>query len=246
MGTENLNQLDLISAVFSLIVVIIYIIIGISIIFKKKQQQQKKVYVFVGTALVFLSSAWWGIVVSLICFVIFNYELNSFFYILLGCAFIPVALVCWMYSFSVLVYPYFKKQIVLIFLIISITYEIFLFIFLLTDPTVVATIEGRFNMQSNFFSLSFRIFAIGVVIITGILFTTKTMKLDNPEVQWRGRFLLIAFLSFASGALIDSLPLNPITLVLARLLLISSAFEYYLAFFLPGRMANWLTRKEKK
>ena len=69
------------------------------------------------------------------------------------------------------------------------------------------------------------------------------MKVDIKVIQWRGRFMLIAFISFTIGALFDSaIPMSSLTIVLIRLLLISSAIEYYLGFFFPDRLANWLIK----
>jgi len=71
------------------------------------------------------------------------------------------------------------------------------------------------------------------------------MSSEDPSIQWKGRFMLIAMISFAVGAFLDAvLTFTPLELVLVRLLLISSSIEYYLGFFLPNSIANRLIKKE--
>jgi hypothetical protein len=78
-------------------------------------------------------------------------------------------------------------------------------------------------------------------LITGIIFAIKSMRLDDPEVQWKGRFLLLAWISFGIGAILDaSLPLNALTIIIIRLILISSAIEFYFGFFLPKKISEKL------
>ena len=80
-------------------------------------------------------------------------------------------------------------------------------------------------------------FFILVGIITGILFASKSMKSHSQEVRIKGKFLLAAFISFAFAAVIEALfHLEPITVVITRTILISSAIEFYCGFILPKWM----------
>ena len=72
-----------------------------------------------------------------------------------------------------------------------------------------------------------------------MLFSIKSIKVDDPEVKLKGKFLLIGFLSFSAASIMDALIADQlIILLIARLILISSAIEYYLGFFLPKALAN--------
>jgi hypothetical protein len=65
------------------------------------------------------------------------------------------------------------------------------------------------------------------------------MKIDNPETRLKGKLLLVAFPSFAVGALLDSMiPTSPLTLIILRSILILSAIMFYTAFMLP----NWIKK----
>lgn len=85
---------------------------------------------------------------------------------------------------------------------------------------------------------------IFIVIITGVLFAKRSMKSSDPRIQWRGKFLLLAFSSFAVSGIIDAtFDLTAILVVIVRVLLISSAIEYYLGFLLPKRLEKWLIKE---
>ncbi|MFX0060544.1 MAG: hypothetical protein ACFE8J_19795 [Candidatus Heimdallarchaeota archaeon] len=145
-----------------------------------------------------------------------------------------------------IIYPDYEKKILIISLVLVIPYEIVLIIFLLIDPNLVATKVGTFNSVPRLYVMIFDLLALLITITTGILFSRMSMKVDDPEIKWRGRFLFIAFISFTVGAGIDALfPLTEISLVLLRLLLISSAIEYYFGFFLPDKLANLLIKDRK-
>ena len=90
----------------------------------------------------------------------------------------------------------------------------------------------------------FLIFILLSTLITGVIFAVKSMAYDDKRIQWRGRFLLIAFISFVISAVIDAIfPITALTLVLARVLLISSAIEYYLGFHMPEGITKLLIKE---
>jgi len=67
----------------------------------------------------------------------------------------------------------------------------------------------------------------------------KSIKVNNPEVQLKGKILLLGFMSFSIASVLDA-TVSDITfiLIIIRLILISSAVEYYLGFFLPKVLAK--------
>jgi len=146
-----------------------------------------------------------------------------------------------------IIYPDWEKKIVIISLVLIIPYEIVLMIFLLIDPNLIGTKVGIFNSVPHLYVMIFDLLALLITITTGILFSRMSMKVDEPEIKWRGRFLFIAFISFTIGAGLDALlPLTEIPLILVRLLLMASAIEYYFGYFLPEKLANFLIKNEKK
>ncbi|MHA1725316.1 MAG: hypothetical protein ACTSXH_10810 [Promethearchaeota archaeon] len=204
-----------------------------------------KVSIPVGLTWIFLSTAWWGAAISFVLYLIATTTLNLFYYLLVDNIFLPIALLCWMHSFATIIYPQVKRKLMMIYSVICIPYEILLISFLIIDPEIVGTKEGIFNSSNNLFVLVFLLFSIASALITGVLFALKSMQSEDPTIQWKGKFLLLAFIFFTSAGLLDAgIPTNAVTLIIARSILISSTFLFYLGFFLPEKLTNKLLKKE--
>lgn len=128
-----------------------------------------------------------------------------------------------------------QKLILIIFSAIAIIFEVIFFILLFTDPSLIGTFVGPFQVRYTLFIRIIMSFYAGLALITGVIFAVKTIKAGtSPEMILRGKFLLLAFPSFALGSILDVLvPLTPFTVVITRLILISSAIEFYFGFSLP-------------
>ena len=235
MQFDDLSQYEVFQGFLSLIFVIIAIILGIKIILKSLSLKKKE-YIPIGLALIFLSSPWWGVCFSFLSIIFFNYAIETVFYMILQNAFIPIALICWIYTYCILISPRFKSVILITYFGICILYEIIFFIFLYISPNLIATQESTFHSRRTLFTLAFVIFAILSTVLTGIFFAMRTFESIDPKIQLKGKFLLIAFISFSIGAFLDAIvPRIPGLLIIVRLILVSSAIEYYLGFFLPTK-----------
>jgi hypothetical protein len=152
-------------------------------------------------------------------------------------------LVCWIYSYNKIINPPYKTKIMIIFSIFSALWESFVIIGLMINTDLVGKLYGIFDSSHSIFMLLFILTAITAFLITGILFALKSMKLDDPEIQIKGRFLLLAWISFALGALLDAaLPLTALSLIIIRIVLISSAIEFYFGFFLPKKLSEKIAK----
>ncbi|TFG07820.1 MAG: hypothetical protein EU539_03985 [Promethearchaeota archaeon] len=240
--STTLTQYDLLNGIFALIFVIISLLVGFRILIKYFTLKKREL-ITVGLTWIFLSSGWWGAGFSFFLLTIFNYSMNPILYMFLGNIFVPIAIMCWIYSFASMVYTNMKNRIIIIFLVICVSYEVYLISILIFDPNAIGKFLGVFYYQPNIYVLAFQIFAILVSFITGILFSRKSLQSDDPKIRLKGKFLLIAFTAFTLGAIIDSaFAENPITLVIARIILALSAFAYYLGFLLPEKLAESLIR----
>ncbi|TXT61490.1 MAG: conserved membrane protein of unknown function [Promethearchaeota archaeon] len=244
----NLNLFDYIHGITTLTFVLLSIIIGIRLLTKYKTLKRKEI-ITVGLAWIFLSSAWWGSSFSFLSILIANYEFEELLFFSLANLFIPVALVCWIYSFSHIIYPNSEKKITIPFLVISAIYEVILIILLLNPssyPEYIGEIRDEFYYSPGILTLVFQLLSVLITIITGYMFSYKSLKATDKKVKWKGRFLVIAFTLFIVGALFDALiPMDEITVVIVRSILILSAIFYYLGFLLPDRLAELLGAIEK-
>jgi hypothetical protein len=245
MGLEGLSELDILHGTFTLMFVILFLSVGLIILLKAISLKRREL-ISVGLTFIFLSSVWWASAFSFLFLITFNYLLDTFTYLFLGNFFVPFALVCWIYSFLEFGYPHLKKKIMTLVLIICIPYQIFMFIFLLMDPSIIGTRIGLFYYKPNLYALIFQISAILIVIITGILFSIKSIKSADPRIKWKGKFFLMAILTFVVGGTLDmGFTLNPVILVIDRLILMLSSILFYLGFLLPDKIAKWLIKDLK-
>ena len=242
MAFTDLSYLDLLRGSLSLAFVIIAIIIGIRILLKYFKYKTK-VFISVSLTWIFLSASWWWPSFNFLTIGLFGFRLSNLSYLILANFFIPLAILFWIYSFSSFILQNKSKITVVIFGLISVLYEILLFVLLFTYPDLIGVEITPEIISRTPLTLGFAIFAIIIAFILGIIFAISSMKSNDPKIRWKGRFLLIAFIFFTLGATLDAVSwTNPIIVVIVRLLLIISSFAYYFGFFLPEKMSNWLIK----
>lgn len=85
-----------------------------------------------------------------------------------------------------------------------------------------------------------------IAIIIGFSFGLESFKSENPEIKLKGKFILAGWLSFFIGGLLDAglFAITAFLLILVRLLLMSSAIEFYFGFFLPRRIKKLFIKEE--
>ncbi|MFX0039149.1 MAG: hypothetical protein ACFFAB_07440 [Candidatus Heimdallarchaeota archaeon] len=78
--------------------------------------------------------------------------------------------------------------------------------------------------------------SILLLLITGFLFARASLKTEEPEIKLKSQFLIIAFLTFAIGTIIDTIGgemYTEIIIFLARTFVIFSSICFYIGFTLP-------------
>lgn len=242
MGIEEFTSLDIMRALFALIFVIISLISGLKILGKYFKHKNKS-FISVGLTWIFISTPWWPLPITLITVFFFNYALEPLVYLYLMTAFIPLALIFWIISFAILIYPTHKKQIIIPYLIICMSYFIIYHILFFINLDYISKYKGHFQYQHSIFIYIFLVFTLFSAMITGFLFALKSTKSEDPRIQWKGRFLFLAILLFIIGVFFDTFSFGSVIMqTIARFILIFSAIEYYMGFFLPKKLENWLTK----
>jgi hypothetical protein len=239
----DLTELDILRAIFTLIFVIISIIVGIKILLKYFENKNKEV-ITVGFAWIFVSSPWWALSINFITIILFNYQLDPELQLLFMVGFIVPAFIFWIYSFSVLAYPEKKNIIFLPYFLICIILEILFIAFLFSDYNLIAAYEGGFTYRRTLFTTLFQLFILVSFVITGIIFGIKSIRLEPPEIKWKGRFFLLAIASFFIGSALEVFSTGNLVLQLVnRIILSFSAISYYFSFFLPSKLADRLIKE---
>ena len=84
-----------------------------------------------------------------------------------------------------------------------------------------------------------------IVVVTGLLFANLSLKSKDAEVKLKGRLLVIAYIAFSIGAILDSsIPLDPVLIIITRIILIISAICWYGGFLLPKWMRKFLLKRK--
>ncbi|MFX1364174.1 MAG: hypothetical protein ACFFCE_04240 [Promethearchaeota archaeon] len=246
MALEDLGTINFFKGCFSLIWVIIAIIIGVRIMIKAISLKRKDL-VAVGITWLLMSSGWWGVATQFITYGFFDYKLSDAQYLAFGNLVLPFTIMIWMYAF-VMIMDLKRGNILVIAFIIFNTIWLIIVITALTTENIhwIGTVEPEgFDSQHSAVSDIFTYSAIATFLITGIIFSIRSIRIGDPEIKLKAYFLLIAWFLFTIGAYMDTGLGKPteLSLVLVRLILILSAIFYYLGWFLPKAISNRLRSK---
>ncbi len=239
-----LSPLDSINGIFSFIFMAFSLLIGL-IILTRFFKYKERIYFLVGATWIFISEPWWPSTISFLVALYNGVGIPSGLYFLIGNIFIPIAIVFWLLAFTEFLYSEKRKLILSIYAIIGTIFEILFFIFLFLNQSLIGELNGPVDVNYKSFIMVFLIIFLLIVVITGFLFANLSLKSKDPEVKLKGKLLIIAYLTFSVGALLDSsIPFSPATIIIIRLLLILSAFCWYGGFLLPKWMKKFLLKSK--
>ena len=240
----SLSPLDTVNGVFSLIFVALSLLVGV-IILTRYFKYKERIYLLVGMTWILISEPWWSSSLSFLVALSNGVGLPDQIYFLIGNTLVPLAIILWLLAFTVFLYTEKRKLILLIFAIIGASFEILFFIFLFLEPSLIGELNGPVDVNYNSFIMVYLIIFILIVVVSGFLFAQLSLKSKDPEVKLKGKLLILAYITFLFGAILDSaIPLYPVTIIITRLILIISAICWYGGFLLPKWMKKFLIRKK--
>ena len=240
----SISPLDTVNGVFSLIFVAISLLVGI-IILTRYFKYRERIYLLVGLTWVLISEPWWSSSVSFLVALSNGVGIPEQAYFLVGNIFVPVAIVLWLLAFTEFLYTKKRKLILLVFAIIGASFEVLFFIFLFLNPRIIGELNGPVDVNYTSFIMVYLILFLLIVVISGFLFANLSLKSKDPEVKLKGKLLVIAYITFSVGALLDSsIPLHEVTIIIIRLILILSAICWYGGFLLPKWMKKFLMKRK--
>ena len=202
-----------------------------------------KELIFAGITWCIITSPFWADIVSYLWYLTFNIHLSDLLYFLLCIGLIPLAHITWMIFFTSFFLKKNQKEIVSVFLIEAIIFEIVFVYFLIVDPSKIATRIPLTTVEWAPFIIIYLLLSILLFLLTGIAFTLQSFKSDKEDTRLKGRFLLIAFISFMIGVIIEIIPIFfEFKYVLSRLIILSAAIEFYIGFILPSQIKKILLK----
>jgi hypothetical protein len=147
-------------------------------------------------------------------------------------------------AFTELLYKKIQKVAILSFCIWAAIFEGYLIYFAINDPSMIGELNGVLDVEYLNLALIFLISIIVILLVTGVLFGRESLKSKNKEVRLKGKLIIWAIILWSVGAALDSaIPLNPFTLPITRIVLITSSILFLGGWILPGWMKKIFLRK---
>ncbi|MHA1805672.1 MAG: hypothetical protein ACTSU4_14245 [Promethearchaeota archaeon] len=242
---------EILQGSLNLVFVIISFIVGLTIL-SKYRIYKKRDYILIGLTWMGICTPWLHGAITIIVY-FFNplvIESESFITMRFIIAYtsIPIIVLLWFIVFTDFLYKNKQKLIVSIIAIISLTCEVLFFTFLIIDRENLIGYFGApfLAIYSPFMRITFMFF-LGIAFITFLMFASKSLKSTEKEIQWKGRFLIIAFILFTVSAVLDSIAIfltQPFLIVMNRIFLMSSAIFFYFGWILPDRLKKILIKEK--
>ncbi len=246
-------QLDLLQyfqGTFSLIYVIISTFVSL-VILSHYFSDRRKEYLLVGVAVFGLAGPWFPDAITFLVAIFTGFGSPDAMYlqitiimVLITTVFTPISILSWLAVITKFLELSYRKILLIIFVILMIIFEIILILFAVMDLTLIGIFTGPFNYQWSMFTTVFYLFCIALVIITGLPFARRSMLSKTSDIRLKGKFILLALISFAVGTIIPYLVYNIPALVLSRLILVSCSIEFYIGFLLPKWAENLFLREK--
>jgi len=230
----DLELVEILQGSFSLVFTIITVIIGIRICFRFFEKKNRE-YLLIGLSWIGMALAWASDSLSFLSIIFLNTPISEALYFMISVGFLPFVLIIWLFAWTDLVWKEKQKIILILTIIFSIIYEIMFWYLLFTDITQIGKFLGYFHVEYGLVVIIPAMVVIVVFFITGLIFSFHSIKSDDALINLRGKLFLIAIILFTVGAILDSsVPLLPITVVITRLILISSSISFYFAYMMPA------------
>ncbi|TXT59168.1 MAG: conserved membrane protein of unknown function [Promethearchaeota archaeon] len=238
------------SGVASLISISIAIFFSIFILVRANKYRDKDLYKFFFITL-FVLSPWYPGAFGYLYWLFTNHLLPYEIYVLIGTNFIPLYFLLWLDVYLTKTFPDKKKAILIIYSIFSIILEIYVVYFLFVAPgapvkeLLPIVYPERLDHTYSGFILVYSLTCIITALITGVHFSLVAMKKSKDKIiQWKGRFLFIAFILFVGIMFLDSTLVNPIVISIIRILFVADMTFFYFGFILPKPIEKLLIKAE--
>ncbi|MBD3196526.1 MAG: hypothetical protein GF317_15810, partial [Candidatus Lokiarchaeota archaeon] len=230
------GTIQIVNGIFSLIFVVISLYVGLRII-AKYLRIKSTTLLFMGLTWIGITSPWWGSSISFIFGVFTGQGLSLQIYLFITLTPLPIFFTFYLIAITDLLWRDKQSLILLIYATFGLIFDVFYILFIFIAPEGIGSLEMMIDIRFKSFTVLYLILIIFSFLIFGVLFGKASLKSENPDISLQGKMLIIAFISFSIGSILDSsLTLNFVTLPITRLILISSALEFYSGFILP----DWL------
>jgi hypothetical protein len=163
----------------------------------------------------------------------------------------PIVLILWIYGTNKIltIKETYKKGLFIGTIVLTVLFESLILILLpLGKDFIVSGYTPEFySINWSELIIAFQIILVIIVFISGLMFARESLSSENVEVQLKGKILLIAFISFVFGAVlevfftVETIP-GLIFKVISRVILMSSSIEFFMGFIFPEKVKKMFLR----
>jgi len=228
----------IIMGTFNLLLVLVFIIVGIRIITKYWVSKDKN-FLLAGISWFGISEPWWPTTISFLMALFTGKGLPIQPYLIINAVFLPIFLTFWLMVTLDLIGIEKKAILIIIHLLISLILELLFFYFLFTNVSMLGTTVSPVDIDFGPIAQIFLVYVLVVFLISGFAFAIKTLRIDDPRPKLRGKFLIVAFLLFLIGAILDLI----IYSIINKIFILSSAIVFYIAFVMPEKIEHIFLKK---
>ncbi|TFG23905.1 MAG: hypothetical protein EU532_13040 [Promethearchaeota archaeon] len=221
----------IINGLFSILLITVFVIVGLKILLKYRIYKQN-IFILTGFAWIGISEPWWPSAIGFIIALYNNTGLPIKIYLILNNAFLPIFLFCWIMAIGKITEIKKRKLLLVLYALIASIIESIMLYYLFTDTSKVGVYINPVDVDFGPFAMIHILFNLAVFMITGFLFSFKTMKLEEPENKLRGKFLLLAFILFLIGAILETI----VTMPPNRVIILLCAVVFYIGFMMPEKV----------
>ena len=232
-----LELYQIISAFFSLGLILAFVVIGITIS-SKYFKYKNRTFLFMGLFWICLSQNWWSsfINVLLILTNINTQGLSPELYFLLSSTLLPLTGFFYIVAITDLIYKKYQKLLTILEIINTVGFEVICIYSLITNPSLIITKTTPTILNNSLFIVLSILALSTMILIFGFLLSMNLLKANDPEVELKGKLLIIAYILFLIGGLMDTMELPILLSFIDRIILILSSILFYFGFILPDWM----------
>ncbi|MFX0071103.1 MAG: hypothetical protein ACFFAO_08435 [Candidatus Hermodarchaeota archaeon] len=233
----ELNQVEFLQGLFSLIFVIIAFILATKIMLKYFEKRNTD-FIYFSLGWIGIANPWIPDAITFITILLTGAPLSPVLYFIIGFTFFPVLTLFWVIVIRKIVFAKYYNLVLIIYLAISIIFEIGFFFLLFTDIEQVGVHTTPFQVEFGIFMIVCLLCMVVMAIIVWMIFSIGSMKLDDPNFKLRGKIIFLAFIAFFTAIIVDSVlgAIDPLWIIFNRIILIISGILFYIGFILPERI----------
>lgn len=237
LNSYDLSAEELTLGLTASLIVFFSVAIGLFIASRYFKYKEKNL-LYIGVSWIGLNSGWWPTTVSFLFTLTTGNLIPEPLYILIGNIGIPIFAIIWMLAITDLMYEEKKQLILVIYLLFVAIFGVLTIVGLLLYPNIniLGTLNGPVDVEYETFYGLYLVAITFSIVLTGIIFARKSIKSKKKLNKLKGKFLIVAFIIYFLGAVLDALfPLSEIIILLltVRIALIISGFLFYLGWIMP-------------